>query len=235
MQCTPIIGRSSMKHEDCVKSLMAEKYILGELSGVECDQFEQHFFECLECAGAVRTLLQLQDGTKAALLPERAFIRSRESVEITSAPSKSSKLSKPNKWFAWWIRPQAAFAGALAAVAIAVVSSYQNVQLRNQLHPQAIHSVLLQPATRGDMPTVGSTNIGTFVLLEADLPAASGTLTWRLQASDGRVAAEGTGPAPEAGLSFKVLVPGARLNATEYKLIVRSEVGKEWIFPFRKG
>jgi hypothetical protein len=222
-----------MKHEDCVKSLMAEKYILGELSEGECGQFEQHFFECLECAGAVRTLLQLQDGTKAALSSERAYARSRQSAEAKLVPSSS--LSKPNKWFAWWVRPQAAFAGALAATVIAVVTSYQNVQLRDQLHPQAIHSVLLQPATRGEIPALSSSNVGTFVLLEADLPAASGTLTWSLQANDGRIAAEGTGPAPEAGLSFKVLVPGARLGATEYKLVVRSEVGKEWVFPFRKG
>ena len=50
---------------------------------------------------------------------------------------------------------------------------------------------------------------GRFLLLEADLPAASGNLTWLLRTVDGRTAMEGTAPAPELGLSFKLLVPAA--------------------------
>ena len=53
-----------MTHQDCIESLTAEGYILGELSAVERDHFEEHYFECPECAEAVRRLLQLRDGAR---------------------------------------------------------------------------------------------------------------------------------------------------------------------------
>jgi hypothetical protein len=38
-----------IKHEDAVKDLMAERYLLGELNAAERDAFEEHFFSCDAC------------------------------------------------------------------------------------------------------------------------------------------------------------------------------------------
>jgi len=221
-------GRLSVKHEECVESLIAEKYILGELSEVECERFEEHFFSCTDCAHAVRSLSHLKDGSQVVLAHQPAYVQ----TQSESSPRQPNRLQQ---WWASWLRPQAVFSGALAALAVAVVTSYQNVQLRTQLRPQVVHSVLLQPVTRGEFPAASSASEAGLIVLEADLPAASGELSWSLRASDGNVAVHGTGPAPEPGLSFKVMIPATQLKATDYTLTVRSDTGKEWVFPFRRG
>ena len=76
---------------------------------------------------------------------------------------------------------------------------------------------------------------GPFVLLEADLPGASGELTWTVRGSDGGSAATGSAAAPEAGLLLKILLPRTCLPAGESTLTVRSDAGTEWVFRFRAG
>jgi hypothetical protein len=126
-------------------------------------------------------------------------------------------------------------ASAVAALAVAGVTGYQNLQMRALLHAQSIVSVALQPATRGELPLVRSHPAGSFVLLEADVPRASGRLTWSLRPKDTGDILEGTATAPEPGLSFKLLVPSADLRAPEYTLLVRSDAGTEWQFRFRNA
>jgi anti-sigma factor RsiW len=42
-------------HETAVQSLAAERYILGELSRMERDEFEEHLSECPKCMEHVST------------------------------------------------------------------------------------------------------------------------------------------------------------------------------------
>jgi hypothetical protein len=216
-------GRISVTHEECAESFIVEKYILCELSAVERDDFEEHYFDCPECAEAVRRLSQLRAGTQAIMCGR-----------VEEASSRWQQLQS------WWSRRQPlgvqpALAGALAALCLTAVVGYQNLELRNQLRPQSVQSVFLAPATRGELPLVRSQATGPFVLLEADLPTASGKLTWSVRSGDGKVALDGAGPAPEPGLSFKVLLPADKLQAGEYALTVRSDSGNEWLFRFRNA
>jgi hypothetical protein len=41
-------------HEFAVKNMLAEKYLLGELGGMDLEDFEQHLFECSICFDAVK-------------------------------------------------------------------------------------------------------------------------------------------------------------------------------------
>ncbi len=211
-----------MTHQDCIESLAAEGYILGELSAVDRLHFEEHYFECPECAGAVRRLLLLRDGVQ--LGPHRVVEPSRLRG---SAGTRIGRL-----WSLGWLRPQLAFAAALGMGALVLIAGYQNLQLRSQLRPQSLSSILLRPETRGEVGNVQPLAGGQFVLLEADLPAASGKLTWLLRAVDSGDVIEGTAPAPELGLSFKLLVPAEQLRAGHYILFVRSETRDEWTFRF---
>src|ERR1044072_7052993 len=43
-----------MKHQTCVESKVAERYLIGELPPAEREAFEQHYFECEDCAEDVR-------------------------------------------------------------------------------------------------------------------------------------------------------------------------------------
>jgi hypothetical protein len=213
-----------MEHQECMEAMAAEKYILGELSEVERDEFEEHCFSCSECAETVRCLSQLTSGVRAGLESPLQSTQPRE-----AADSWLTKLST------WWLRPQAAFAGTFAALALAGVTGYQNLQMRAHMGAQTVESVALQLATRGDIPVVRTNPAGAFVLLEADLPGASGNLTWNLRADADDGVLHGTAPAPQPGLSFKLLLPAAALHASEYTLTVRSDAAREWLFRFRTG
>src|SRR5438270_4370765 len=43
-----------IKHEDAVKDLMAERYLLGELNAAERDAYEEHLFSCDACFEQVK-------------------------------------------------------------------------------------------------------------------------------------------------------------------------------------
>jgi hypothetical protein len=39
-----------MSHDEAVECFAAEQYLLDEMTLELCDEFEQHFFDCRECA-----------------------------------------------------------------------------------------------------------------------------------------------------------------------------------------
>ena len=43
-----------MNHEQALNHLSAAAYLLGDLTSEECDEFEQHFFNCRSCADDIR-------------------------------------------------------------------------------------------------------------------------------------------------------------------------------------
>jgi hypothetical protein len=44
-----------MDHAKAVRKLAVEQYLLGELSGPEREEFEEHFFGCPKCVEALET------------------------------------------------------------------------------------------------------------------------------------------------------------------------------------
>ena len=214
-------GSVSMTHEEFAAELTAEKYILGELTGVARDRFEEHYFECAECAETVRLLSQLRAGA-------------REIQPVENSAFEDSTSKRNPWWRGWWTRPHISLAGALAAFAFAAVIGFQNVQLRNQLVPQTVESLVLRPETLGEVPVLTPQHAGSFILLEADLPSASGRLNWTIQSKEGATL-EGGGPAPQPGLSWKLLLPSTQLQTGEHTLSVRSSTGDEWMFRFETG
>ena len=43
-----------MDHAEAINKGAVERYMLGQLSGSDCEEFEIHFFECQECAQELR-------------------------------------------------------------------------------------------------------------------------------------------------------------------------------------
>ena len=54
------------EHQAAVKSMAAERYVLGEMEPDERDAFEEHFFDCVECANDVRDETKIADGVRTA-------------------------------------------------------------------------------------------------------------------------------------------------------------------------
>ena len=104
------MGRTGlMDHESVAPTRAVERYLLGEMSPAERDQFEAHFFECEECADEVRTGSMFVENSRAVFEEDdRAF-----------AP-KPLPASKPVRWWEGLLRPAwgLAAAGALLAVGL---------------------------------------------------------------------------------------------------------------------
>jgi len=79
--------------------------------------------------------------------------------------------------------------------------------------------------------------MGTFRLLECDLPGSAGDLEWELRRTGSeKVLGRQAAPAPLKGVSFKVLLPSSALPPGDYTLTVRSisvPPGRSWLFRFK--
>lgn len=95
-----------MDHLEALRIQASEKYVLGELSPDLCEQFEEHYFDCAECAEDVRATLAFITATREVL---------REEPSPSSITSKESPTSRWRSWF----RPMV-FVPALAALVLSI-------------------------------------------------------------------------------------------------------------------
>lgn len=102
-----------MNHADAVALGAVEKYVLGELSVADRDEFEAHFFECAECASQLQVLEAV-----------RATVRQPLSVQPIAIRS-------------WIDRPAVARWALAASVVLASVVTYQNAFTLPQLRQAA--------------------------------------------------------------------------------------------------
>ena len=80
-----------MDHNEAVRLKATERYLLNELDTEQLDQFEEHLFDCPECALDVRA---------AAMFVE-------QSKSVWSAPGKLAPVAKTTRLSPWlaWFRP----------------------------------------------------------------------------------------------------------------------------------
>ncbi len=55
--------QEAMDHSEAVRMRAAEKYVLGELSPVLREEYEEHFFVCVACALDVKAAAAFVDNT----------------------------------------------------------------------------------------------------------------------------------------------------------------------------
>jgi Putative zinc-finger len=78
-----------MDHDEALRLQAAVKYVLGELPEVERDSFEEHYFDCGECALDVRAAAAFADNARNVLGHE-----AREAAFDVAAPGSG-------RWLGW--------------------------------------------------------------------------------------------------------------------------------------
>lgn len=153
-----------MTHEEAVASSLVEKYTLGELTDPLREEFEEHFFSCIDCAADVRATYELTEEIRYA--PEAKADEPQRVVEFPRP------VSPP--WRRRWGNWTAAAAGALFCLA-----GYQNlVQLPRLNHQLAVASapyqapkaVLFRMGSRAGETNVPSFSAGQPLLLHLEIP-----------------------------------------------------------------
>lgn len=204
-----------MNHNEVVRQKLTERYLLRELDGEALDEFEEHFFECLECALDVRAGSQFVENSKIILSQpaERPMVASKE-------PRKPASLG----WFGW-LRP--AYAAAALALLIAVVG-YQNLvtlpRLQGALHqPQTLPWAAVAVGTYGSSGPSVQVQEGKGFLLFVRIPPDG---TYSRYIADlynpaGGLDCSLTIPATSVQDQWPVVVPGAHREAGNYRISVR--------------
>lgn len=202
-----------MDHNEAVKNHAAEKYFLGELAATEREAFEEHFFDCEDCAADVKTTAILVDNVREAL---------------RTAPEKKKAPSRETAGFLNWWRPAYSFA-AIALLFVTV--GYQNFVQIPQLHNQALTKAEALPSfslvTAGSRGAAGALEVTvpadtpfglyvdipadpSFTRYSADILTQSGALKFSVPIS-----------VEQTQNTVQLLIPGSLLREGQYDLVIR--------------
>jgi hypothetical protein len=202
-----------MDHDESIRLMAAEKYLLGELTPESREQFEEHFFDCQDCALEVRAGAAFVEHSKVVLAEPDTVSSARGPVPVPARPG----------WFAW-LRP--AFVVPVLA-ALLVVVGYQNLVTYPRLQqaaatPQILPWASINVSTRGASTTQISPHVGEGFHLLVNIPPESryASYTFDLSSPSGRLEWSRTIPAASSDEARSIYVPGANQEQGVYKLAV---------------
>jgi len=155
-----------MNHQNALKEMAVERYLLGELNGASLESFEEHLFECPECAADVKAGATFIDGTRSEL-------RFPRTASIPQAAGPRSWIS----WFTspWILGPALAACLLLLAFQTFVVQPRMRVEIAQAQVPAVLNPLVLANAgARGDsIPEIVAPEHGSFVV-SLDIPTTGG-------------------------------------------------------------
>jgi len=202
-----------MDHTESIRLMAAEKYLLGELTPEQRDQFEEHFFGCQQCALDVRAGAALVEHSKVVL-----------AGPVAVSPVRTPVAAKPGPFA--WLHP--AFVVPVLALLLVVVG-YQNLVTYPQLKqlassPQILPWASVNVSTRGTSTTQISTHPREGFHLLVNIPPDSryASYTFDLSSPSGRLEWSRTVPATSSDEARSIYVPGANQEQGIYTLAVRA-------------
>ncbi len=162
-----------MNHSEAVEQMLAEKYLLNELPSEMRDAFEEHMFDCPECAFDMRAGAAFVDEAKVqlpGLTMDPGTASAQRSGNESGLPAKKRNLFS-------WLQPIFAspvFAAPVFATLLVIVG-YQNLvtypTLRaSSTEPRLVSSLALHAGTRSGGHTAVEADRKQGVVLAVDLP-----------------------------------------------------------------
>jgi hypothetical protein len=204
-----------MNHQDATQTMVVEKYVLDELTPELRAEFEEHYFECAECAMDLRATTAFLDAAKAEFKAASATKRLPVAVPKTRGP---------------WLWGPSIVMPALAACLLFIV--YQNTVVVPRLHqqiaqfnsPEVVPSVsLIGGASRGGVIPSMTVPAGHPFLLLMDIPTQDrfSSYTCSLYSPIGKLAWQVHVSAQEARDTISITVPAADRMDGKYSLHVQ--------------
>ena len=197
-----------MTHDEAKKSMAAEAYILDDLETAERNAFEEHFFDCTDCAADVLDAATIADGVRTG------------TTNVVPFPQRYSR------WAA---------AAAAAAVAIGLTYNYVPQVATNWRHPSAPIGVSAQVAsdsqvielnaTRAEqIPHVitGSQPVSVVFVIPVTEPRPPYVCELR-DAAGGLVSSKTVVANEEAANPVSMLIPTGKFHSGQYTLGIRGD------------
>jgi hypothetical protein len=212
---------SQMDHSDAVQQMAAERYLLNELTPEQREAFEEHVFDCHECALDLRAAAAFMEEAKAQL----------PALVTAPAPPRTGVAAPSRKRDRWFFFGRPAFA-VPAFAALLVVIGFQNFVTLPGLRSQADSPRLLawapplHGATRGAVATVNvDREHGVALPIDVALPAGAGPFAsygFELIDAQNKTVWTGSIAAPGSGDSQRILlaVPGSLVQTGTYTIAI---------------
>lgn len=195
----------SMDHAEAIRGQAAERYQLGELDAEQRERFEEHFFDCAECAESVRVGAAFEEQSRAAF-------RREDALALRARPAAWSR--------ALWPVAATLFAGLLAHQSFVVLPRLRGELERaeglqaapwyflsvSRAEPQVL---LLEPGQRMLGLTLSRSSERSFAHYRCELRDQKGNLRQSALV-----------PAPPQGDELQLLLPVARLEPGSYVVSV---------------
>jgi anti-sigma factor RsiW len=204
-----------MDHTAVVRQKMTERYLLDELEPEVRDAFEEHYFDCPECALDIRAGAQFVEQSKTVLAESSEPLRGR----VTSSGG-----SARGGWLTW-LRP--AFAAPVLALLLAVVG-YQNLVTYPRLQTELNRAQVLPSASvnfgtwgAGGPPTTVPDGRGLLLFVRIPPDGPYSRYAADLHNPGGRLVGSFTIVSAEGQDQWPVTVPGIQREAGLYTLAVR--------------
>lgn len=202
-----------------MNSKRIERYLLGEMADPERDEFEEHYFSCVECAEEMTLAVKFIENARRPLLrldAERPLAGEKKSVEPAAAPPASVWWER---WTLWMPKP--ALAGACLCLALALV--WKTVP--GEVPPEVTGSYFVT-ATRagGGAPRKIQLLPGQqrVALLFNQTDTSIGQFDFVLENAEKRAVQQFRGDAPRDTNDIQVMIPVAGLPNGTYALRVKN-------------
>jgi len=217
-----------MEHTQAIQLKAAERYVLGELPRDLREQYEEHFFSCVECAEEVNLAAAFVENSRAAMGSEPVMPPVRLPVGKKQRPAASG-------WFAAFLRPSFAvpvFAALLLLVAYQTflviprlkAAGTQSVRALASAAPQALASFSLITAdSRGGEPLTVTVAPGQPFSLYFDIPPDGRYTSYvcELRHAAGATEFSLNISAEQAKNAVQLLIPASSLGTGKHMLVVR--------------
>lgn len=221
-----------MDHAEATQMSAVERYVLGDLSVSEVEEFERHFFDCPQCSEELRTLAILQDNARVvfseqSLQPIVASEPAKEPVLVNAPPVYETKATRASWWNLRILIP------AVAMLVVAGFLGFEAGERRGGTSPQSVAEFPLYAAARGEETVIAPQAGAKFYTLymdktwERDFPSYRAAFV-----SSGSEKFSTTLPAPVPGQAMHILIPLQALSSGQYVLVISADGGEVARYPF---
>lgn len=211
-----------MDHLDAENLKAVERYVLGDLTVSEVEEFERHFFDCPQCSEELRALTVFQENARAVFLaPEPAPIPAR----LTEPKSSASAWRGASPLYR-------SLGLAMAGLLVGIFAGY--LAFHGADGAVSVSAYPLYAQARGEETVVSPPAGAKFYELYFDRTWEGGSTEVRGVLRDASGAERFSVPVRlgAAGEAVHVLVPSHQLAAGKYTLVLLSGETEQARFPF---
>jgi hypothetical protein len=192
-----------IEHEEAVKNMMAERYLLGELNASQRDAYEEHLFSCNACFEQVKAGTEFVGHLRRIGTEEPAGIGWRG-------------------WLRQGFQPISALALAALFFCVAGLSIYQASVIHRMKAPEVVAVTTVPSASRASNKAIAAPRHGNFELRAVFQPKTElGSYRAEVVSASGKQLASLAIKAPETG-EVQVRLNAGSFQDGNYILVIRA-------------